>query len=169
MKRYIIICFLTAIFISVSNAQSKTETINWINSKISSGPIIRKDKGQSFSIYLKIFSDGRFKTTQYNWILKSDDIPSFENYFRKAIFKGSFKSLSPNSVRVEKIDGCIYIYASCSDKDCVMQLYDDNGSSMAYKHSDVLLGVSKNVSLEPRLIKAIVHLIKLCGGKSEAF
>jgi hypothetical protein len=63
----------------------------------------------------------------------------------------------------------VYIYASCSDKDCVTQLYDDNGSDIGYKHSDVLLGISKNVSLEPRLIKAIGHLIMLCGGKSEFF
>jgi hypothetical protein len=167
MKVFLMFTFLTLNI--ASYAQGKLETVNWINSKLSNGEIVRKDKIQSLAVNLKIFPDGRFKTTIFTWLLKPNYAPNFKNYSRKTIFNGNFKNLSPNSVRVEKTEKVLYLYASCSGKNFIMQQYDENTNDEGFRHSDVLLGAFTNDSMEPRFKKAIIHLIKLFGGKSEPF
>lgn len=147
--------------------QTKKETIDWLNSKFESSPIASSEFEQ-YTRFLKINNDGSFSIQNYNYSPKVL-LPNLENYRWKSLFTGHFKNLSPNSIRTEKIKGNLYIYATCSSGKCITQQNQGPDNFNSYTTSEVLLAFTSDTSLEARVKKAFTHLIKLCGGKSEAF
>jgi hypothetical protein len=165
MKKFILIILLLSRL--VVNSQSKKETIDWLNSKFDNSPFADNDI-EIFTRFLKIKDDGTFTVQGYSYSIKTV-LPNSENYSRKYIFKGHFKDLGLNSIRTEVIKGNLYIFASCRSGKCITQQNEGPYNTNSYLNNEVLLAITSNLSLEIRCKKAFIHLIKLCGGKSEAF
>ncbi len=146
----------------VVKAQSKQETINWLNDKLSTSPYIISGNS-SYAKHLKINNDGNFTVTQPNEFFY---IPSLNH---EVIFSGNFKKLSPNSVKINVHNGNYYLYASCSSGNCITQVSKYPDSTETFTTNDVILGITYEYELAERCKKAIIHLIKLSGGKNEAF
>jgi len=146
--------------------QTKKETIDWLNTKFQSSPII-SDEIEQYTRFLKINQDGSFTILVYNYSPKILLLDT-SNYRWKTIFTGNFKDLSPNSIRTETIKGKIFFFASCSYGNCITQ--NDIGPDYnIFKNPNVLLAVTSDASLEPRCKKALIHLVNLFGGKKEPF
>ena len=122
---------------------------------------------EQYTWFLKINHDESFTIQEINYsplIL----LPDSQNFRWKTIFTGFFKDLSPNFVRTKTVNGRIFFYASCSSGSCITQR-DKGPDYEVFKTSEVNLCITLDASMEARGIKAFVHLIKLCGGKKEAF
>lgn len=165
MKRQILLLLLIC-NLSVYG-QTKKETIDWLNSKFETSPIMMSDFEQ-YTRFLKINQDGSFSIQSYNYSPKVL-LPNSENYRWKTLFSGNFKDLSPNSVRTTTIKGKIFFYATCSSGKCITQQDQGPKEFNSYLSSEVLLGITSDTDLEARCKKAFIHLITLCGGKKEAF
>ncbi|UTM21871.1 hypothetical protein [Dyadobacter fanqingshengii] len=164
MKLKLLTLMIMASF--TSYAQTKKETIDWLNSKFESSPIIRNSLYQS-TRFLKINANGDFSVQEYEYATNVP-FPDSKNYSGKTLFTGSFKDLSPSSVRAKQIYGEIFIFASCTSGKCITQ-QDQGPDYETYKTSDIAIGVISDPSLQIRCEKAFIHLIKLSGGKKEAF
>ena len=147
--------------------QTKKETIDWLNTKFENSPVAI-NKIDQFTRFLTIKPDGSYSIQSYSYFLNVV-LPDMQNYARKTLFSGHFKNLDPNSVRTEKIGGNIYFYATCSSGKCITQQNQGPNSFDSYMHTEVLLSFTSDTNLEDRCKKAFTHLIKLCGGKKEAF
>ncbi|GLU55115.1 hypothetical protein [Dyadobacter frigoris] len=146
--------------------QTRKETIDWLNSKFESSPIIRNSIQQS-TRFLKIEDTGNFSVQEFLYATNVA-LPTSRNYNGKTLYTGNFKDLSPNSVRSSRVYGEIFIFASCTTGKCVNQ--QDQGPDFdVYKVSEVAIGVISDPSLEARCKKAFIHLITISGGKKEAF
>lgn len=150
---------LTSLFFS---AQSKQETITWLNNKLGPSPIILNG-GEQMSKMLKINQNGSFTVTQTNEfrLIPSSNSTSF--------FSGNFQSLSPNSVKINNHDGYYYLYAACSSGKCITQDSRYRDGTERFNSNDVILGIVESDELAQRCKKAIMHLITLSKGKKEAF
>lgn len=146
--------------------QTKKETIDWLNEKFYTSPIVTDNFG-SMTRFLKIKSDGSFEVTSYDY---SPDVllPDLENYRFKKLISGHFKNLSLNSIHTMRKGKNVYFYASCTSGKCITQQNKGRDDFGTFYNSEVLLGIS-DPELETRIKKAFTHLIKLCGGKKEAF
>jgi hypothetical protein len=150
----------------VAYGQTKKETIDWLNSKFETSPIIMSEV-QQYTRFLKIKDDGSFSIMSYNYSPKVL-LPDTTNYRWKTLFTGHFKDLSPNSVRTETIKDKVFFYASCSNGKCITQK-DQGPDYDTFTNSEVTLAITSDASLEARCKKAFIHLITLCGGKKEPF
>jgi hypothetical protein len=149
-----------------SYGQTKKETIDWLNSKFETSPIMVSEI-QQYTRFLKIKQDGSFTILENNYSPKVL-LPDTTNYRWKTLFTGNFKDLSPNSVRTETIKGKVFFYASCRSGKCITQK-DQGPDYDTFTNSEVTLGITSDASLEARCKKAFIHLITLCGGKKEPF
>ena len=146
--------------------QTKKETIDWLNLKFETSPIIMSEI-QQYTWFLKIKQDGSFTILEYNYSPKVL-LPDSQNFRWKTLFSGYFKDLSPNSIRTETINGKVFFYASCSSGKCITQ-QDQGPDYKTFTNSEVTLGITSDASLEARCKKAFIHLITLYGGKKEVF
>jgi len=151
----------------VAYGQTKKETIDWLNSKFEMSPIVMSETEQ-YTRFLKIKQDGSFSIQSYNYSPRVL-LPDLENYRWKTLFTGHFKDLSFNSVKTTIRNGKVFFYASCSSGKCIIQQNQGRDDFSTYSAPEVLLGITSDTDLEERCKKAFVHLIKLCGGKKEAF
>lgn len=154
--------FICSLIVTAVTAQSKQETINWLNEKLSSSPYIY-DGNSSYSKFLEISRDGKFTVTQPT---KFQYSPS-QNH--TSIFYGSFSKLSFSSIKIKNINGNYYLLATCSSGKCITQISEYNDGKETFNSNDVVLGITSEYELAERCKKAIIHLIKLIGGKKEAF
>ena len=168
-------------------AQTKQETIDWLNDKFGNNQIhLCITKANSIKRVLKINSDGSFVITEYNdWYP-----PNSVRKISVSTFSGNFKNLSPSSLdahTLESKDDPIF----CSKKRTFISLNCKAGTNIKqidYKEgtlpkdgqiehiaSDLggitiaIIPESGDQSLIDRGKKAFLHLIILCGGKKEAF
>ena len=186
MKKY----FLALTFLVLAsniNAQTKKETIDWLNSKFGGNQSsIYESDVISFARFLKIKDDGTFIITQYEtW---HNDNGSISNYL--TTMSGDFKNLSPNSFRTSKIENRgkhslsstnnTFLFLTCSPGSYIKQIdykegtkpSDGQVSMASASMTDVTIAIipeSADQSLIERSKKAFLHLIELCGGKKEAF
>lgn len=165
MKRQILLLLLVCNI--ASYGQTKKETIDWLNSKFETSPIVMSEV-QQYTRFLKIKDDGSFSIQSYNYSPKTL-LPDTQNYRWKTLFTGNFKDLSPNSVRTSTIKGNVFFYATCSSGKCITQQDQGPDEFNTYTASEVLIGITSDASLEARCKKAFIHLITLCGGKKEPF
>jgi hypothetical protein len=164
MKKLILLLMLVYNF--QANGQTKKETIDWLILKFAYSPLIMNESEQ-YSRSLKINHDDSFTIEDINY---SPDVllPDSKNFRWKTIFTGFFKDLNPNSVRTKTVNGRVFFYASCTNGRCITQ-QDKGPDYEVFKNPEVKLCVTADASMEDRGVKALVHLIKLCGGKKEAF
>jgi hypothetical protein len=167
MKKIIIILCLLIFGIRSSNAQSKDETIRWLNDKFNNSYLVDGEGGLWRSAReFKYLSLGYLTMTCYDY--KKDILfPSDKNYTSVKYYSVFLSNLSPNSVRVVKSGDFLLFLADCTKGDCIEVL---GGTLIGVKTKTIVLGVTRNEqNLEERVKKALIHLITLCGGKNETF
>ncbi len=149
-------------------AQTKKETVDWINSKMPTNPIVYGEYFKS-SQKMKINDDGSFE------IINSDyELPiHIKNPKAETVttLKGNFKDLTPTSVTVRIQKGLVFIDINCSNgKECIAT--SQTGKSGAiYDKKGITFGAfyASETNIAERLKKAFTRLIILCGGKKEAY
>lgn len=104
MKRIIFIFFLS--LNAVAFGQTKKETIDWLNDKFASSPIV-SDRVGSLTVFLKINQDGSFEITQRDYS-PNVLLPNLENYRFKSLFTGHFKNLGVNSITTNRKGTNVY-------------------------------------------------------------
>lgn len=154
--------FICSLIVTVVTAQSKQKTISWLNEKLSSSPYIYNGSS-SYSKFLEISSDGKFTVTQPN---KFQYSPSQDH---TSVFYGSISKLSFSSIKIKNINWNYYLFATCRSGKCITQISNYNDGKETFTSNDVVLGITSEYELAERCKKAIIHLIKLLGGKKEAF
>jgi hypothetical protein len=162
MKRILFTAVLI-MYTSFFTAQSKQETIDWLNTKLEFSPISISGSLES-TFYTKINSKGVFSNT-------SISESKLTGYKSVSIFSGHLSSLSPSSIMIKKNNNNqYYISASCSSGKCITQKssYED-GTNANYELNTVTLCLVNNYELAERCKKAFTHLINIFGGKKEAF
>lgn len=161
MKNKILV--LTCVFLAVAfKSQTKQETINWLNDKLSSSPIVPQGNS-NYSKFLKIDNSGHFTVTQTTEYSFSQSLNS------TSTFSGNFSKLSPSSIKIKNNNGNYSIWASCSTGKCITQQSQYSDGKESFTSNEVVLGMTEDYALAERCKKAIVHLINLSGGKKETF
>jgi hypothetical protein len=162
---YLIICH--ALF-SFSIAQTKKETIDWLNSKFPKNPIVYGD-GFKFSQRMKIDPNGTFEITNESYETPINPLnPIVET---TTILKGAFKDLNPASVVIHKQNGLYFIDINCFiSKDCI-HISQSGKGGIKFDKSGIIFGAyySNESNIGERLKKAFTRLILLCGGKRELY
>jgi hypothetical protein len=161
MKKILLTLFVTIICSNIT-AQTKQETIQWLNDKLQSSPIRLQGNMQTV-MFFTANNDGTFTT-------KLREEAKLMNYISETSFKGNLSMLSPNSVVIKQFGDKYYIKANCRSGKCISQnsQYSD-GHTTAFKSNDITFCMLEDSSLAERTKKALIHLIKLYGGKKEAF
>ena len=185
IRNFIFLFFITVA--SSTMAQTKQETIDWLNDKFGNSQMsICTSEEISYARILKINNDGSFVITQYeDW--------HFHNGVRKkfvSTLSGHFKNLSPSSLnsKILEIKGnavlCskknTFIYLTCTPGITIKQIdykedtkpIDGQIVNISSNVNSILIAVipeSGDQSLIDRSKKAFLHLIALCGGKKEVF
>ena len=154
-------------------SQNKTETIDWIMSKMTNSPISDDGILGYSTRFIKINYNGEFTITERSW--RKDQTPTLDDPVFVTTFTGNMKDLNPNSVILNKEDGLVYIHSTCTNsKNCISQkTHKVIGSKDEYfTSSSVVFGwvlPNSEPNITDRLKKAFIQLITLCGGKKEAF
>lgn len=167
MKQLLCLVFYSFIT-SVAIGQSKTETIDWLNSKAPVNPILF---GSIFkeSQKFRINADGSFEITAI--IYESPINPNQPKAETTTKLKGHFKDFNSNSIKIRTENKLIYVDIKCfNNKNCI-QISQTGKSGIDYEKTGVTFGPYYNNedNLPERLKKAFTQLIVICGGKKEAF
>ena len=161
LKHLLVCCFL--FFNSISIAQTKTETIKWLNSKMPTKATMFPDSfGNLEGTSIKILSTGDFT--------RDRDTHLANGQILNMTWKGNFKDLNPELIEITKVNSQFFIEISCSN--CIKAENKTNGiSELKYSVSKALFGpfLSSEANLDERLKKALKHLIVLFGGQKEPF
>jgi hypothetical protein len=159
---------LILLLASTLNAQTKSETINWINSRAPTNPILF---GSIFkeSQKFRINSDGSFEITAI--IYESPINPNQPKAETTTKLKGHFKDFNSNSIKVRTENKLIYVDIKCFNNSSCIQVSQTGKSGIDYENTGVTFGPYYNSedNLPERLKKAFTQLIIHCGGKKEAF
>jgi opacity protein-like surface antigen len=150
-----------------ASAQTKQETIDWINSK-SNHQFVTGDVFKS-SQKMKINSDGSFVITNTDYDVPFN--PMKPQVLCSSTLRGNFKNLSPTSVSVRKEKGLIFIDINCSNGSNCIKAYKSGDCGIEYGTDGIVFGAfdGSEDNIAARLKKAFIHLINLCGGREEAF
>lgn len=163
------ISFLTAIlFTCLGFAQTKKETIDWINAKSPKNPVVFGGTFPS-SQRLIVNQDGTFKITinDYEFPLDTQD-PKIQT---TTTLSGDFKDFNPSSVTIRRIENLIFIDIECyNSKNCIT-ISQVGRKGITYDQNSISFGAynSSEANIADRLKKAFKSLISLCGGKNEAY
>ena len=183
----IITVLFSLVFSFNSFGQTKQETIDWLNDKFGgSQTSIYTSDVISFARILKIKDDGSFLITQYEtWHNNNGTVSHYTT-----TFSGHFKNFTSNSFSFKKYEnkGKIsfsstsntFLYLTCKSGIFIKQIDYKEGTkpdqnqiqSITSNLNEVCIGIipsSADQSLINRSKKALIHLITLCGGKTEAF
>ena len=145
------------------NAQSKSETTDWLNNKLSSSPI-----GLEGSMETTFFATYNYDGSFAN-ILREES--KLINYLSISKFSGNLSKLDPQSIKIIKSNDYNYfLQATCTQGNCITQDSKyENGKTAQFKSSKVSLAYVGDNELAIRCRTALIHLIKLQGGKKELF
>jgi hypothetical protein len=146
-------------------AQTKKETINYLNTVFKKSQVIVKTLETDTRI-LRIMPDGNFEIKCSTY--KPTSAPKPEDLQSTHVVSGNMKDLSPFSISSSNNNGLVYIYATCSNGKFIYQQNDDKGGNSRFPLPAVLLGVispGADLTLEANCKKALTRLILLCGGK----
>jgi hypothetical protein len=161
--------FLTSLMISgLLVAQTKQETIEWINSKIPANPIVYGDFFKA-SQKTRINQDGTFEIiiTDYEVPINPSN-PKAETI---TTLRGNFKDFNPSSVKTRKVNGLLFIDMYCFNGKKCISISQTGKEGIEYDKIALSIGafsVNEN-NIEERLKKAFIKLITLSGGKKEVF
>lgn len=167
----LIFTFFALFLVNNIYSQTKQETIDWINQKFKSSPFLQSKLQDGRVVttetrFLEIKNDGSFQIDCNTYYASNVQMKEPDS---KCTITGNFKNLSVNSLTTKTKGDNLLIYANCNSGDCMKQINDDG---TVYNTSYTLIGlidISTDKSLVDRCKKAFLHLIKLSGGKSEAF
>lgn len=165
-KPYYMLALLCLVFTFTAKAQTKQETIDWLNSKANHqfvyGEIFKTSKKFKFN------NDGSFEIISTNY-----EVPF--NHFKPqaacvTTLKGHFKNLSPTSVRTRIVEGLIFVDIKCSNSSKCIQT-TQAGDCGTFDITGITFGAFDDIeeNIEARLKKAFIHIINLYGGKKEVF
>lgn len=166
--RYLFLLLLPLFASNKGQGQTKSETIDWINSKAPANPILF---GSIFkeSQKFRINADGGFEITAIIY-----ETPINQNQPKAettTILKGHFKNFSTTSIKIRSENKLIYVELKCfNNSDCI-QVSQTGKSGIDYENTGVTFGPYYNNedNLPARLKKAFTQLIVICGGKKEVF
>ena len=160
---YKILSTLLLLMVISISAQSKSETIDWLNNKLSSSPIGLEGSMET-TFFAKYNSDGSFENTL-------SEESKLINYLSISKFSGNLSKLDPQSIRIIKSnDGNYFLQATCTKGKCITQNSKyENGKTAQYNSSIVSLAYVSDTELAVRCRTAFIHLIHLQGGKKELF
>jgi hypothetical protein len=164
-----VLLILISIYIcSPTAAQTKKETVDWLNSKFNKNPIVYGDVFK-FSQKMKINQDGTFEIISTDYEVPIN--PSNPEVASRTIIKGNFNNLSPSSITVRKSNGLLFIDIKCLGGNDCLSVSTKGDAGISYDKSGVAFGAyyDEEENIGNRLKKAFTRLIKLCGGKAEAF
>ncbi len=162
MKHLIYFSFL--FFCNALKAQSKKETVEWLNNKFTLSAVYELQifKYQSTITFKE---DGSFA-------IKTEELSKKDNHLVNTTYEyGNLKDFNPNSVKIYKFGEFFFIQAKCTNtKGCVRKsggYPEDNRIAEGVGFGAIRTEADNNI--ENRMLKAIKHLIVLVGGKTEAF
>ena len=160
---YKILSTLLLLMVISISAQSKSETIDWLNNKLSSSPIGLEGSMET-TFFAKYNTDGSFENTL-------SEESKLINYLSISKFSGNLSKLDPQSIRIIKSnDGNYFLQATCTKGKCITQNSKyENGKTAQYNSSIVSLAYVSDTELAVRCRTAFIHLIHLQGGKKELF
>lgn len=150
----------------IYKSQTKNETIEWINNNLEAGGTSVQYYGDG-GIMLKVDSKCNFKVNEF-WSMndKHFDI-SKRNKIINYYYSGNLKNIALNEVKLIPYEYSEGIAIKCyNGQKCIN-----------YKNAEKSQLVSETMIARPlrrkeisgKAIKAINHLIKLCGGKESSF
>lgn len=171
----IILLFLGLTVFQSSKSQTKQETIDWLNAKFGDDQTVYNNTDNWTAVqFLKINNDGSFniKSTDFIYNKSTNTSTKFID-----VITGNFKDISINSFKVVKIKGSSFLQFSCTKGKCIHQVsfkgdteIIDNQRTIDKLNNSVAVAIIQDDNeLIQRAKKAFLHLIKLCGGKKEAF
>lgn len=149
-------------------AQTKKETIDWINSKFPQNAIIY-DEYFPGANFMKINQDGTFEIKAL--LYKKSAILYKAEIETTTIITGNLKNLTANSVSILKQNKLFFININCSNNNECINTFQTGRSGISYSKNGVTFGAFQlnEENISERLKKAFKHLISLCGGKKEVF
>lgn len=160
---------LFVIFICLdATAQSKKETIDWLNGKFSLNTSYVIKTGEytfPYTCNVHINENGTF-------VIKTEEL-SFKDYhvINTQYAYGNIQDFNPGSAKIYNMDEYFSIQMNCTNsKSCVKR----SGGYKVDNHNSngIGLGVmlrTNDADFANRMLKAVKHLITLFGGKKEAF
>jgi hypothetical protein len=149
-------------------AQTKQETVDWLNSKFNKNPIVYGEVFKA-SQKMKINPDGSFEIISTDY--ETPFNPSNPVAASITTLKGNFKTMSPSSVTARKSNGLLFIDIKCAGVSECIKVVGRGSSGVNYDKTGITFGAFYNdeENIASRLKKAFIRLITLCGGKKEAF
>lgn len=166
--KYLLLILVLVSFSTNGIGQTKSETIDWINSKSPNNPILFGSfikESQKF----RINSDASFLITANIYETPID--PKSPKVETTTTIKGDFKNLNPSAVKIRKEGNLIFIDVKCNSNKGCLQVEQKGRSGVDYDNSGVAFGPYYNneENLPERLKKAFMQLIVLSGGRKEAY
>jgi hypothetical protein len=156
---------LFSLFIIDATAQTKKETINYLNTVFKRSAVIVKTF-ETETRFFKIMPEGNFEIKCFNY--KPTSAPKPEDLQYTYAISGDLKDISPFSISTSNNNGLVYFYATCSNGKFIYQQNDDKRGNAKFPLPGVLLGVVSALPdplVEANCKKALTRLILLCGGK----
>lgn len=147
-------------------AQSKQETINWIASKFLKDPYVTGEFFKS-SQKLQIHSDGSFVAVNTSYEAPLD--PFNPEIHTIMTLTSNFKNFNPATVAIRYEKNLVFVVLYCTGK-CISVTKTCRDGCDHLKNV-INIGAFDNgeENIGPRLKKAFVRLITLCGGKNEVY
>jgi hypothetical protein len=153
---------------AAATAQTKEETIDWLNSKLPKDPYVAGDIFKSYQT-MKIHADGSFTVVLKNFAVgKPPSKSSIESIY---LFTGHFRDLSPTSIKIRKDGNVYFLDLTCQgSKECIKITKIKKGPGFILP-TGISFGAFPEFeeNILQRLKKAFTRLIILCGGKEETF
>lgn len=171
MKKHVLLLLLPLVFmIGESAAQTRAETVNWINLKYRNSGLI-KDPVNDQQSFLRINRDGSFEIKAN--LYEPGAIITYKNLRNAYVIRGHFRDLNPESVRYAVEGDRLILYAQCgNNSQCIRQVETKKDKSAdSTLANSVMFGpilINKEQGLPAEAVKAFRRLITLDGGKKDS-
>ena len=164
--KYLLPVLLSFLFAETISAQSRAETVTWINLRFRNSGLI-KDSSTGQTTTLRINRDGSFELK--NNVYRPGDMAIARNLQSAATITGSFKEMDPNTVSYTLLDNQLFIYANCLlGKNCIRQIETRKDKSVdSVQNISVMFGpvvVDNEPGMAIEAVKAFRRLISLDSG-----
>lgn len=159
------ISFFPLLFLTLNlAAQSKKETVEWLNNKFTLTTVYELSISK-YATRITFKEDGSFVIKEEEYNVKSG------NLFNTTFEYGNLKDFNPNSFRIYHYQDYFFIQAKCTNtQGCVTKsgrFPEDNRVAEGIGFGAIRTGAENDI--ENRMLKAIKHLTVLVGGKTEVF
>jgi len=179
MKKIILFLMLASLQQLLAKDPTLEETFDFIYKKVALTWTYNDDGKIEHYTRISSFPDQRC-TPHYD--IKYFGRGDFPKWVHFSSYKLNMKTLDPSRVEVREFEGKAYVYFYCKeDKQCIQQISGKHHYKNRHVSDDIkinskdrLKGMAMDVAGDKRrnaeqLKKALIHMIKLCGGTPELF